>query len=224
MHQSSEKLKKLIRFSHSLLFFSTAPLHYISNKLFLLYIISGEYVAQFKHTVLLMPNGVNLVTGIPFEIDNFVSEYSIAQPELKVMIDLGLVKNIVKHNLCVFFIRNLLLLLWDPLKRVRDMLRKRLPLLVQMLPLLRHRLLWRPRLESILSILPFLLWEHLDNWSNTFKYGYSLIENFATVILIFCPSSTGDRLLTTFPPPAPQQLYDYVYCYQHTSNVNNVLY
>lgn len=44
-------------------------------------------MAQFKHTVLLMPNGVNLVTGIPFEIDSFVSEHSIAQPELKVHIN-----------------------------------------------------------------------------------------------------------------------------------------
>jgi len=41
-------------------------------------------VAQFKHTVLLMPNGVNLVTGIPFEAESYVSEYSIAQEELKV--------------------------------------------------------------------------------------------------------------------------------------------
>lgn len=46
---------------------------------------SGEYVAQFKHTVLLMPNGVNLVTGIPFNVEDYVSEYSIAQPMLKVI-------------------------------------------------------------------------------------------------------------------------------------------
>lgn len=31
-----------------------------------------------------MPNGVNLVTGIPFEAENYVSEYSVAQEELKV--------------------------------------------------------------------------------------------------------------------------------------------
>jgi len=31
-----------------------------------------------------MPNGVNLVTGIPFEAESYVSEYSIAQEELKV--------------------------------------------------------------------------------------------------------------------------------------------
>lgn len=47
---------------------------------------AGEYVAQFKHTVLLMPNGVNLVTGVPFATENFVSEYSIAQPELKELV------------------------------------------------------------------------------------------------------------------------------------------
>lgn len=46
-----------------------------------LYEKPNEFVAQFKHTVLLMPNGVNLVTGIPFEAENFESEYAIAQPE-----------------------------------------------------------------------------------------------------------------------------------------------
>ncbi|KAH8418218.1 hypothetical protein KR222_001065 [Zaprionus bogoriensis] len=45
-----------------------------------------EIVAQFKHTVLLMPNGVNLVTGIPFNVDSYVSEHSIAQAELKELV------------------------------------------------------------------------------------------------------------------------------------------
>ncbi|XP_020798171.1 proliferation-associated protein 2G4 [Drosophila serrata] len=48
-----------------------------------LYEKPSEIVAQFKHTVLLMPNGVNLVTGIPFDVDSYVSEHSIAQEELK---------------------------------------------------------------------------------------------------------------------------------------------
>lgn len=52
-----------------------------------LYEKPSEYVAQFKHTVLLMPNGVNLVTGIPFDIDSFVSEHSIAQPDLKELVN-----------------------------------------------------------------------------------------------------------------------------------------
>ncbi|ALC43164.1 CG10576 [Drosophila busckii] len=53
-----------------------------------------EIVAQFKHTVLLMPNGVNLVTGIPFNAENFVSEHNIAQAELKELVEqpLGPVK------------------------------------------------------------------------------------------------------------------------------------
>ncbi|XP_054731503.1 proliferation-associated protein 2G4 [Anastrepha obliqua] len=51
-----------------------------------LYEKPAEYVAQFKHTVLLMPNGVNLVTGIPFTEEYFVSEHSIAQPELKELV------------------------------------------------------------------------------------------------------------------------------------------
>ncbi|XP_064552478.1 proliferation-associated protein 2G4 [Drosophila montana] len=51
-----------------------------------LYEKPSEIVAQFKHTVLLMPNGVNLVTGIPFNVDSYVSEHSIAQPELKELV------------------------------------------------------------------------------------------------------------------------------------------
>lgn len=56
-----------------------------------LYEKPSEYVAQFKHTVLLMPNGINLVTGIPFAEENYVSEYSIAQPELKELVATPLV-------------------------------------------------------------------------------------------------------------------------------------
>lgn len=54
------------------------------NKTFILLWIVDEYVAQFKHTVLLMPNGVNLVTNLPFNVEDYVSEYSIVQSELKV--------------------------------------------------------------------------------------------------------------------------------------------
>ncbi|KAH8296155.1 hypothetical protein KR054_002355 [Drosophila jambulina] len=51
-----------------------------------LYEKPSEIVAQFKHTVLLMPNGVNLVTGIPFDAESYVSEHSIAQEELKALV------------------------------------------------------------------------------------------------------------------------------------------
>lgn len=48
-----------------------------------LYEKPSEYVAQFKHTVLLMPNGPNLVTGLPFAEEIYSSEYSLVHDELK---------------------------------------------------------------------------------------------------------------------------------------------
>lgn len=41
-------------------------------------------VAQFKYTVLIMPSGANLVTGLPFAVEKFQSEYAIPDGELKV--------------------------------------------------------------------------------------------------------------------------------------------
>lgn len=49
----------------------------------LLQIILGEFVAQFKFTVLLMPNGPHKITGIPFEAELYHSEHSIVDPDLK---------------------------------------------------------------------------------------------------------------------------------------------
>lgn len=64
-------------------------------------------MAQFKHTVLLMPNGVNLVTGIPFNVDSYVSEHSIAQPELKVSINCNMVKvDCILTIMILYFFRN----------------------------------------------------------------------------------------------------------------------
>lgn len=54
------------------------------NKIFL----SGEFVAQFKFTVLLMPNGPLKITGLPFEAELYESEKSVEDPELKVSIKL----------------------------------------------------------------------------------------------------------------------------------------
>lgn len=45
---------------------------------------TGEVVAQFKYTVLIMPNGVNLVTGVAFLPEQYESEHSITDTELKV--------------------------------------------------------------------------------------------------------------------------------------------
>lgn len=49
-----------------------------------LYEKPSEIVAQFKFTVLLMPSGINLVTGLPFNVDRFQSEHSLLDAALKV--------------------------------------------------------------------------------------------------------------------------------------------
>ncbi|XP_066952945.1 proliferation-associated protein 2G4 [Macrobrachium rosenbergii] len=51
-----------------------------------LYEKSGEFVAQFKFTVLLMPSGQHKITGLPFDTELFESEYKIEDPELKQVI------------------------------------------------------------------------------------------------------------------------------------------
>lgn len=46
----------------------------------------GEYVAHFKFTVLLMPNGPHRITGLPFEPELYQSQHAIRDPVLKVRI------------------------------------------------------------------------------------------------------------------------------------------
>ena len=46
---------------------------------------AGELVAQFKFTVLLMPNGPMKITGLPFEASHYQSELSVQDEEIKVI-------------------------------------------------------------------------------------------------------------------------------------------
>ncbi len=46
--------------------------------------ILGEFVAQFKFTVLLMPNGPLRITGGPFNQEVINSSLSLDDPDLKV--------------------------------------------------------------------------------------------------------------------------------------------
>ncbi|KAK2175890.1 hypothetical protein NP493_700g00003 [Ridgeia piscesae] len=46
----------------------------------------GELVAQFKFTVLLMPNGPMKITGLPFDPDCYKTEYSIEDEDLKTLL------------------------------------------------------------------------------------------------------------------------------------------
>lgn len=45
---------------------------------------TGEYVAQFKFTVLLMANGSHRITNSLFEPELYKSEFEVQDPELKV--------------------------------------------------------------------------------------------------------------------------------------------
>ena len=47
-------------------------------------------MAQFKFTVILMPNGPLKITGLPFDVDCFESEYSIEDEELKLSLQINL--------------------------------------------------------------------------------------------------------------------------------------
>ncbi|XP_061893962.1 proliferation-associated protein 2G4-like [Entelurus aequoreus] len=46
----------------------------------------GELVAQFKFTVLLMPNGPHRITNFPFEPELYKSEHEVQDPELKTLL------------------------------------------------------------------------------------------------------------------------------------------
>lgn len=48
-----------------------------------LYEKEGEYVAQFKFTVLLMPNGPHRITGLPFEEELYSSEHSVKDTDIQ---------------------------------------------------------------------------------------------------------------------------------------------
>lgn len=43
---------------------------------------SGEFVAQFKFTVLLMPNGQSKITGLPLDLNMYESDHKIDDPEI----------------------------------------------------------------------------------------------------------------------------------------------
>lgn len=56
-----------------------------------LYEKHNEIVAQFKNTVLILPNGLTVVTGCPFDVTCFDSEYSVQDEEMKKLLESDLV-------------------------------------------------------------------------------------------------------------------------------------
>lgn len=58
----------------------------------------GEIVAQFKFTVLLMPSGINLVTGLPFDMNQYESEHNILNAEMKELVLSEIPNKSAKHK------------------------------------------------------------------------------------------------------------------------------
>lgn len=56
-----------------------------------LYEKHNEIVAQFKNTVLILPNGLTVVTGCPFDVTCFDSEYSVQDEEMKKLLESDLI-------------------------------------------------------------------------------------------------------------------------------------
>lgn len=56
----------------------------VRNQKIVLPPVSGELVAQFKFTVLLLPNGPLKITGLPVDTSVIDSQYSVEDEELKV--------------------------------------------------------------------------------------------------------------------------------------------
>lgn len=61
-------------------------LNITDNEYVLCFCLSGEFVAQFKFTVMLMANGPHKITGTPFEAELYKSEYEVQDAELRVRI------------------------------------------------------------------------------------------------------------------------------------------
>ena len=51
----------------------------------IIWYVTGAHVAQFKFTVLLMPNGPHKITGLPFDEEQYKSEFTVEDLEIQVL-------------------------------------------------------------------------------------------------------------------------------------------
>ncbi|CAL1542583.1 unnamed protein product [Lymnaea stagnalis] len=58
----------------------------------------GEYVAQYKQTVILMPNGPLNITGLPLEEGIYNSEYTVTNPESAALLSTSISKKAAKKK------------------------------------------------------------------------------------------------------------------------------
>lgn len=56
----------------------------------------GEFVSEFKSTVLLMPNGTMKITGLPLDLDAYQTENKIEDKEINALLETALIKK--KNN------------------------------------------------------------------------------------------------------------------------------
>jgi len=63
-----------------------------------LYEKNGEFVAQYKHTVILMPNGPLKITGLPFEEGIYKSDCKVTNPESVALLSTSISKNAAKKK------------------------------------------------------------------------------------------------------------------------------
>jgi len=61
--------------------------HKIVEPFHVLYEKEGEYSAQFKFTVLLMPSGSHKITGLPFESEAYKSDFKVEDEELQQLLN-----------------------------------------------------------------------------------------------------------------------------------------
>lgn len=72
--------------------------HDLMQPFAVLYERDGEYVAQFKFTVVLMPNGPLKITGLPFEKELYQSEHDIQNEDLKALLAQSASRKAVKKK------------------------------------------------------------------------------------------------------------------------------
>jgi len=63
-----------------------------------LYERDGEFVAQFKQTVILMPNGLLKITGLPMDEGIYKSEFSVTNPESVALLNTSISKKAAKKK------------------------------------------------------------------------------------------------------------------------------
>ncbi|KAH9368861.1 hypothetical protein HPB48_004360 [Haemaphysalis longicornis] len=72
--------------------------HKLLDPFQVLYEKEGEFVAQFKYTVLLMPSGSHRITGGQMDVDMFESEYKVEDEALSALLNRSVIAKSAKKK------------------------------------------------------------------------------------------------------------------------------